>query len=454
LALVLFACEEPKPAALPTWQQGLVVVVPSEEAGEEAGFERELVGLFAQQLQLPVRLISASPDQGADILQAQRAHFAATGMSRGEESTFRFGPVYRTTQFQVVCGAELPPEVSHLVDLPLAVVAGSVEESALLAARQKQPTLQWASRTDATMPELLTQVAEGAAVCTVVDADQFKSLILLYPGLSPMFNLGAPVRQVWVAPADASPELLARMEEFFVGIRRDGTLRNLLDRHFGDRERGIESTDAADLLAAVETELPRYRKLFEEAGRISGLDWHLIAAIAFHESKWDPQATSPTNVRGMMMLTEDTAERMGVRDRLNPRQSIRAGAKYLQLLKSRLPDSIAEPDRTWFALAAYNQGAAHLEDARVLAQRRGLNPDLWVDVKSVFPLLAEPEYFETLKFGHARGGEAVFLVEQIRDYIQILRARTEDSKDEDVEPSILHSYFHPFEGMPRLLGIL
>jgi membrane-bound lytic murein transglycosylase F len=122
----------------------------------------------------------------------------------------------------------------------------------------------------------------------------------------------------------------------------------------------------------------------------------------------------------MMMLTEDTAERMNVNDRLNARQSTLGGVRYLKLIKSRLPPSIEEPDRTWFALAAYNQGMAHLEDARVLAQRRGLNPNYWADVKRVLPLLADPAIHSSLKFGSARGGEAVFMVEKIRQYSEIL----------------------------------
>ncbi len=453
-SLALAGCSEPPPTALPAWQQGLVVIVPEEHTGDEAGFEHELIELFAKNLQSQVKLVEVAPSQVIPLLHEGKAHFAVTSVSRASDSPLQLGPAYHATQLQVLCGTSLPQGIDELLNLPLAVVSGSMAESALLAAQQKQAALHWESRTDVTTSELLDEVVAGQLGCTVASTDLIEKLILLHPGLESAFDLGVPIPQVWAAPKDSDPELIAKMKEFFTRIQHDGTLKNLLDHHFGDPERGLEPHEAGDFIVSVATELPRYRKLFEEAGRVSGLDWRLIAAIAFHESKWDPLATSPTNVRGMMMLTEDTAERMGVHDRLNPRQSIRAGAKYLKLLKGRLPDSIEEPDRTWFALAAYNQGAAHLEDARILAQRRGLNPNYWVDVKSVFPLLAAPEHFETLKFGYARGGEAVFLVEQIRDYTKILRSLAPDTADEDIEPSILHSYFHPYEGMPRLLGIL
>jgi membrane-bound lytic murein transglycosylase F len=132
-------------------------------------------------------------------------------------------------------------------------------------------------------------------------------------------------------------------------------------------------------------------------------------------------AVSPGNVRGIMMLTETTADRMNVTDRLDVRQNILAGARYLRLLKDSLPTRIREPDRTWMALAAYNQGPGHLEDARILAQRMNLNPDSWLDLKKTLPLLSRSEYFSTVKHGFARGGEAVILTESVRTYYEILQ---------------------------------
>ena len=121
-----------------------------------------------------------------------------------------------------------------------------------------------------------------------------------------------------------------------------------------------------------------------------------------------------------MMMTGDTADRMGVTDRLDPRQSIIAGAKYLALLVEAMADRVEEPDRTWMALAAYNQGQGHLEDARILAQRRKLSPLAWSDVKQTLPLLARSEYNSQVKHGYCRGGEAVVFVENIRTYYDIL----------------------------------
>jgi membrane-bound lytic murein transglycosylase F len=123
------------------------------------------------------------------------------------------------------------------------------------------------------------------------------------------------------------------------------------------------------------------------------------------------------------MLTHDTARQLGVDDRLDPEQSIAGGADYLRWVKSRIPERVTEPDRTWLALATYNIGFGHLEDARILTQRRGGNPDLWVDVRRNLPLLARKDYYSNLRHGYARGGEAVAYVENVRTYFDLLSRR-------------------------------
>jgi membrane-bound lytic murein transglycosylase F len=162
------------------------------------------------------------------------------------------------------------------------------------------------------------------------------------------------------------------------------------------------------------------RPHFQEAESLSGVDWRLIAAVGYQESHWNPMAMSPTGVRGLMMLTDETADRLQIKDRLDARDSIVGGARYLALLKEALPPRIAEPDRTFLALAAYNLGLGHLEDARILAQKANLDPDKWQDVRQVLGKLSDPESFQALKHGYARGFEALQLVDNIRNYYDIL----------------------------------
>jgi membrane-bound lytic murein transglycosylase F len=161
------------------------------------------------------------------------------------------------------------------------------------------------------------------------------------------------------------------------------------------------------------------------------MDWRLLAAIGYQESHWRPRATSPTGVRGLMMLTRSTAKYVGVKDRLSAEQSIRGGAKYLNIVHDQIPDRIEEPDRTWFALASYNVGFGHLEDARILTEQAGRNPDRWLDVKEFLPLLTQKEWYSQTKFGYARGHEPVIYVQNIRRYYDVLVRMTEPAATPD-----------------------
>jgi membrane-bound lytic murein transglycosylase F len=216
-----------------------------------------------------------------------------------------------------------------------------------------------------------------------------------------------------------NPALLEKIQTFIERIRQDGTLARLEERYFGHVQR-LKQADVEKFLGHIETTLPKLRQHFHNAERISGIDWRLIAAVAWQESHWNPVATSRTGVRGIMMLTEETADRLGVSNRLDAQESILGGARYISLLKNALHADIKEPDRTWLALAAYNIGPGHLNAARSIARQLKADPNTWYSMKRILPLLAQPKYYSRLKSGRARGGEAVIMTENIRSYYDIL----------------------------------
>jgi membrane-bound lytic murein transglycosylase F len=224
---------------------------------------------------------------------------------------------------------------------------------------------------------------------------------VLWRGLS-----WSPLEQMPIAPAESVP---AGLETPLEAVRRKA---GLAERRLSELERAF--------LDHVVERLPRYRGAFVEAERNWDIDWRLLAAIGYQESKWDPLAISPTGVRGLMMLTEATARAMGVHNRLDPLASIAGGARYFSTLQEMMPERIREPDRTWFALAAYNQGPGHLEDARVLAQRLAMNADRWESVRQALKLKADPEFFEMTRLGYARGHEAVQFAERVWQYYGLL----------------------------------
>jgi membrane-bound lytic murein transglycosylase F len=198
--------------------------------------------------------------------------------------------------------------------------------------------------------------------------------------------------------------------------------------------------------------LPKYEELVRSVAEEYQLDWQLLAAISYQESHWNPYARSPTGVRGMMMLTSNTAGEMNVENRLDPVQSLRGGARYFKKVKRLLPGDIIEPDRTWFALAAYNIGRGHLEDARVITERQGGDPDRWVDVKERLPLLQKSKYYRSTRHGYARGSEPVTYVKNIRHYYNIL-AWQDINKHRPLAPIVVEDYVPEVLKTSRLSGL-
>jgi membrane-bound lytic murein transglycosylase F len=301
----------------------------------------------------------------------------------------------------------------------LALIIGSGHTPILMRQKRKHPELSWAALENVWPEELLAQLQAGKYDAVVINGMDFDPMRNVYPGLTVAFDVGETQKIVWALSPRSSKILRSALAQFVEQAQKDGTLKRIYERYFGHVKR-LGSSDILGILQRRPQRLPELRQHFHEAQTLTGIDWRLLAAIGYQESQWNPLATSPTGVRGVMMLTGETADRMGVRDRLNARQSILGGARYLALMKDTLPARIPEPDRTWLALAAYNQGQAHMEDARRIAQARGGDPDSWADVKEALPYLSRGTYAKVMKYGYARGGEALHFAENIRSYYDIL----------------------------------
>lgn len=429
VAVLLTACGERSVASLHDTKE-LVVLTrkgPTTYAADEAqgtsGFDHDLVQLFAQELGLKVRFVVAAND--ADIvrrLQERQAHLAAAWLTPVDAPELRHAaPYFKSSNILVTHEASLPlTDVEQLAGRTVYTVAGSQQAAALREIRARVPQLRIVENSQVGEIDLLQGVAAQRFEAALVDQAIFDIAGNYYPELLGTLEIGKAQPVAWLLPPDDDPTLLDRANAFIARIQQDGTLARLKDRYFGHVKR-LDQTDLVHFIERMRTILPQYRPLFQEAQTRTGIDWRLLAALAYQESQWDPLATSPTGVRGMMMLTEDTADHLRVSNRLDAKQSIRAGAQYLGDLRDALPASVREPDRLWLALAAYNLGMGHLNGGRAIARGLKANPDSWFEMKKVLPLLARPQYYSRLKSGKARGGEAVILVENIRIYADILK---------------------------------
>jgi len=388
------------------------------------GMEYDLVSLFAQSLGVEARFtLPKSLEVMLQRVQDGDVDLAAAGLTVTDDRarSVRFGPAYDQITQQVVyrMGNKRPRSIQDLVGKSLEVVANSSHEEELRRCKRALPELSWVARDNLNTEELLYLVQESVIDYTVADSIEVAVNRRYYPGLAAAFDLTEPQSLAWAFPKSEDSSLYEAAVQFFDEIKKSGTLAQLVERHFGHVHR-LSFVDFRTFRHHVTQRLPKLQAFFEEAAEDLGLDWKLLAAIGYQESHWDPKAVSPTGVKGIMMLTRSTSKQMGVTNRVDPEQSILGGAHYLVRVRKKVPSRIREPDRTWLALAAYNIGYGHLEDARVLTQRQGGDPDKWAEVKQRLPLLSKKQWNSTVKHGYAHGREAATYVDNIRNYYEML----------------------------------
>jgi len=388
------------------------------------GLEYDLAKRFADYLGVKLKL--ETPDTFEDILteiENGDADVAAAGLTvtKTREKTVLFGPPYQYITQQLVyrLGTPTPKSIDDLTAGRVEVVAGSSHAERLRQLKKKHPKLEWTANPKASTEELLTLVWQQLIDYTVADSNEVAINRRYYPELRVAFDLTKPQPLAWAFPRDGDDSLYKAAVKFFDQLKSSGELDALLDRYYGHVE-DYDYAGTTTYMRHVRMRLPDYRAEFQDAAREYKLDWRLLAAMAYQESHWNPDAVSPTGVRGIMMLTIATARHLGVDKRTDPIQSIQGGAQYLRALLDALPDSIKEPDRTWFALAAYNVGMGHVEDAREITRKRGGDPNVWADVKQNLPLLRRRKWYRHTRHGYARGNEPVRYVENIRSYYDIL----------------------------------
>ena len=393
-------------------------------AHEMAGFEYELVKHFADELNVKLKIII--PESLGDMLRMLEhgeADIAAAGLTVTAErqQRMRFGPVYHEVTQQLIYrnGSRRPRNIAQLGNGQLEVLADSSHVEHLAALKNEVPELTWIENDDIDTTGLLELLQLELIDYTIADSNEMSATRGLYPELRVAFDVSDPQALAWGLKKGPDVSLYREVINYFENIEENGFLDRMIERYYGHIRR-FDYVDSRAINRRVLTHLPEYQDWFTEAGEEYDFDWRLLAAVAYQESHWNPEAVSNTGVKGLMMLTRATAEEMGVDDREDPEQSIKAGAAYLDLMRKRLPERIMEPDRTWMALAAYNIGQGHLEDARRLTQMNGGNPDRWADVRENLPLLSQKEWFDKTRYGYARGGEPVRYVANIRRYYDIM----------------------------------
>jgi len=418
-----------------------------------AGPEYDLARGFAEQL--GVELVILPVVSVADIVPSLvngDAHMAAAGLSvtQSRLEYTRFSQPYDQVDTHLVykLGTGKPRSIDDVIGGRIEVVAGSSHVDTLVALREEHPELEWVENADLEVSDLLDMVANGDIDYTLADTTDFNIHRHYHPDLRIALDLELADPIAWAFKKDSGDSLLAAADDYLIEAKRNGLLAQIRERYYGHTDK-FDYVGTRSFIRHVDSRLPRFRDWFENAGMESSIDWRLLAAIGYQESHWRARAVSPTGVRGIMMLTEATADYLGLEDRMDPQSSIEGGARFFARQIERIPDSVPEPDRTWMALAAYNVGFNHLKDAMKITEMQGGDPNRWVDVSEALPLLSQRKWYSKVKYGYARGWEPVLYVKNIRSYFDILLWLTaneeaeQEAEEDEADESLLESQPNP-----------
>ena len=411
---------------------------------KDYGLDYELAQQFADYLGVKLKVtVRQNISQLFDDLDHGDADMLAAGLVYNSEriKSYQAGPTYYSVSQQLVyrVGSTRPKNLSNVTADQLTIAPGQVVISDLQNLQaQKYPDLSWTVDEKRSPADLMQAVIDGKLDYTIADSVAIGLFQRVHPELAVALDVTDEQPVTWFSLQDDDNTLSAAMLDFFNNINEDGTLARLEEKYLGHGD-DFDYVDTRSFLRAVDSVLPDLQPLFEKYA--SEIDWKLLAAISYQESHWDPLATSPTGVRGLMMLTKNTAQSLGLSDRTDAEQSISGGMRYLQDMMSKVPDSVPQDEKIWFALAAYNMGYAHMLDARALTAKQKGNPDSWADVKQRLPLLSQKPWYSKLTYGYARGHEAYAYVENIRKYqISLVGYLQEKEKKATEEMAIAEAY--------------
>lgn len=395
------------------------------------GFEYDLLSSFAKYLDVDLNITTAhtvnealalSKNPNVDITSASLAK------TPKREQELNFGPSYFEVQEQVICNRDMlrsdkfPRDVEDLSGLNIVVGEDTSYSETIKSLKNDGFDMNVSFTSEYSTEELLAKVASHKIDCTIAASNIYTLNVKYYPEITLAFSISGREQLAWVL-AEGAKDLESEMYTWLNDFNQRGKMTQLKD-HYYSYVLFFDYYSTKMFYRRIKSRLPKFEALFKESATRFGIPWRLLASISYQESHWNPKAKSFTGVRGLMMLTRHTAKLLGVKNRLDPKESIVGGTRHIKQMLKFVPKEVKGENRLKFALAAYNIGLGHIRDAQTLAKEMGLNENVWSDLKIVLPLLSQKKYYRNLQYGYARGEEPVKYVESIYNYRNILDKQT------------------------------
>ena len=262
--------------------------------------------------------------------------------------------------------------------------------------------------------EIIKMVVDGKIKYTIADENLAKINASYYP----ILNIDVPVsfsqRIAW-AVRENSPKLKNALNKWIKKERKNAEYYVIYNKYFKN-SRDFRRRVKSDFYSLNNQQISRYDELIKQnAGKLNW-DWRLLASLIYQESRFKPKAQSWAGAKGLMQMMPATAKEMGVKNRTNPEDNLRGGAKYLKYLYSRFDDITDSVQRIKFTMAAYNCGYYHVRDAQKLAEKKKLNTTKWdKNVEEMILALSYPKNYnlDFIEYGYVRGIEPYNYVNQI-----------------------------------------
>jgi len=269
--------------------------------------------------------------------------------------------------------------------------------------------------------EMLANVEDGTWDVVVCDSNALELARNAGGRIRAAFS-GGVIPFAWSVRAD-NPMLLAALNDFIEREYR-GLFYNVLRSRYFESRASLAFAEDDEWRSDRSGRISPFDDLVKTEAARHDLDWRLLVAQMYQESRFLTDRVSFAGAAGLMQLLPQTASDLDVTDIFDPEQSIRGGAAYLRTQLDAFSDLPPET-QTRFALASYNAGRGHVLDARRLAKRLGLSPDRWYGhVERAILLLQRPEYYEQARYGYCRGSECVRYVNEIdrryRAYVDLV----------------------------------
>ncbi|MCQ2379340.1 MAG: transporter substrate-binding domain-containing protein [Victivallaceae bacterium] len=389
--------------------------------GTTHGFEYELMQKFAAKFN--IKVVTVIPPSSADLTEYLKdargdiiaANFTITKARAAENPSLVFCSPY-TGATEVFVGPRgcAARKIDDLVGHCVWVRRGSSYDETLRDLRDggKDIIIRYVPDGMHTT-RIIERVAAGEYEYTLADDIFVQLAINSGSRVDKLFPSGTVHPYGWMA-RKTDTKLIAAVNEFFTSE----TTKTLVDEL---RNKFLSTYAPSEIgnWTRVESEarISPYDDLFRKYAKEYGLEWYCVAAVAYKESKFNPDAIGSGDASGIMMVPPEIVAKYGFKNATSPEDSIKIGTMHLAKLYERFADVPILYDRACFTLASWNAGYGHLMDARLLAKKKGLNPNSWNDVKKTFPLLAESEYSKQATHGYCNAAEVIAYVHDVMEQL-------------------------------------